>query len=283
MKSAKRTEVIYQPDCPTCNGLCCRSVTLPIHKPFLTRNIDLIRYLLMHRDVRVGIDIEGNWMMDLPLECRFLDKRNSCSIYEKTAEDLQGVPAEKRVVFAPIGPITLFQALFKLSAIRPVPQKGTPVVRASLCTIKPGLIVLLLCCLCRTSFTNSISEYIKTTGWGSYQGSSWIVVRQFKERAAKFYLTVNPQDLMTAIVPADSFAFHPMTWDSCCRKFAATPYMNTLHAAEANSDTLQDAGIVHGYSEQKGVDLTVDLCPSHLPLDKILFQKSVLSISKRKG
>ena len=34
---------------------------------------------------------------------------------------------------------------------------------------------------------------------------------------------------------------------------------------------MQNSGIIHGFPKEKGVTLTIDLCPSHKPLDRIIF------------
>jgi hypothetical protein len=41
--------------------------------------------------------------------------------------------------------------------------------------------------------------------------------------------------------------------------------------AEKFSDTLQDAGFKRFLPSQNGIDITIDLCPSQLPLDRIVF------------
>jgi hypothetical protein len=53
--------------------------------------------------------------------------------------------------------------------------------------------------------------------------------------------------------------------------FKSTPYQKALTKAEKQSVMIQDAGIEMGMPKESGISLTVDLCPSHRPLDKRIF------------
>jgi hypothetical protein len=54
-------------------------------------------------------------------------------------------------------------------------------------------------------------------------------------------------------------------------RFARHTYVLALDSAERRSASIQDAGLVHGYPLQKGIDLTADLCPSNRPLARDFF------------
>jgi len=53
--------------------------------------------------------------------------------------------------------------------------------------------------------------------------------------------------------------------------FKNTPYQKALAKAEKQSVMIQDAGIERGVPKEAGISLTADLCPSHRPLDRIIF------------
>ena len=54
--------------------------------------------------------------------------------------------------------------------------------------------------------------------------------------------------------------------------------MRALNQAELYSDTLQDAGFTRFLPSQKGIDITIDLCPSQHPLDRIVFTDMINEI-----
>jgi hypothetical protein len=62
--------------------------------------------------------------------------------------------------------------------------------------------------------------------------------------------------------------------------YSSTPYINALRQAEALSDPLQDAGYTRFSSSRNGIDLTIDLCPSKRPLDRIVFLDLINEIGK---
>jgi hypothetical protein len=53
--------------------------------------------------------------------------------------------------------------------------------------------------------------------------------------------------------------------------FKSTPYQKAISKAENQSVMIQDAGIERGLPKESGISLTADLCPSHRPLDKVIF------------
>jgi len=81
IKKQKKKEVIHQPACHTCNGLCCRHIAKNLAKPTTKHDFDNIRWYLMHENVMAGIDIDGEWMLEVKVACRYLRKDNTCKIY----------------------------------------------------------------------------------------------------------------------------------------------------------------------------------------------------------
>jgi hypothetical protein len=102
-----------------------------------------------------------------------------------------------------------------------------------------------------------------------------IALRRFHLNGVDTLLTVDPTSLRTAIVPAAAMRMDGLSLKEIGARFPATPYAKALRDAEANASVLQDAGITHFSGSQRGVDLTVDLCPSRLPMDRALFSELV--------
>ena len=127
----------------------------------------------------------------------------------------------------------------------------------------------------------AISGYQPVSGWGMSNRSSLelIVLRQFEENGRSWYLAVNPLTLDTEIISSDSLGFTPATMGIIRSKYSDTPYIKALKRAALYHNGIQNAGFRRFSSSQPGIVLTADLCPSHHPLDSILF-KSLLGIFK---
>ncbi|MDD5675165.1 MAG: hypothetical protein PHC61_13435 [Chitinivibrionales bacterium] len=107
-----------------------------------------------------------------------------------------------------------------------------------------------------------------------------VVLRSFFRGNNHYFLTANPITLTSGIARAESCTVVPAAWPEIDRRFRTTPYITAVHEAVKNGDSLQDAGITHGNPSQKGIDLTVDLCPSARPLDRILFKDLIDELGK---
>ncbi|MBN1131016.1 MAG: YkgJ family cysteine cluster protein [Chitinispirillaceae bacterium] len=88
-KSKERT-----PPCRDCNGLCCRHIALEIDTPKTRIDFDTIRWYLMHETVQVGIDHDGEWLIEVPVVCRHL-KNNGCAIYDKRPNICREYPGKE--------------------------------------------------------------------------------------------------------------------------------------------------------------------------------------------
>jgi hypothetical protein len=119
----------------------------------------------------------------------------------------------------------------------------------------------------------TITNYIPVTGWGTTHNNSneVIVLRKFSREGHTWYLTVSPQDLSTRIIRSDSIIVNQASWDFLRGRYSSTPYFKALNQAALHSDTIQDAGITRFRYSPKGINFTVDLCPSQRPLDRIVF------------
>lgn len=135
-----------------------------------------------------------------------------------------------------------------------------------------------------TIFSQQISNYKPFTGWGinNITGDEFIALRKFDVDSHHCFLMVSPQSLKIAIYYADSLTINPLPWEMVRERYATTPYVRALSQAEMDGDTLQDAGLRRFLPSQKGINLTIDLCPSHHPLDRILFTEVINEIGRVK-
>lgn len=126
----------------------------------------------------------------------------------------------------------------------------------------------------------AVKNYSIYTGMVKVQGTEQVLLRKMEKSGQLFYLVVNPQTLSTQLVPSAGIAVKQMNWGDTRAYFQNTPYFKALAAAGKQSLALQDAGIIHGYPKEKGITLTIDLCPSHKPLDRIIFTALITEFKK---
>jgi hypothetical protein len=110
-------------------------------------------------------------------------------------------------------------------------------------------------------------------------GTAGIIIRRFTEGHRTLYLVVHPQTLATEITPLAGRKIVAASLPDLRRQFASSPYCQALVEAAANSDKFQDAGITHSLPAERGISLTIDLCPSRKPLDRALFKDLLAAFS----
>jgi len=116
-----------------------------------------------------------------------------------------------------------------------------------------------------------IKNYAVFTGVINAGGNELLVLRKMEKNGHACYLTVNLKTLATQLVFASDGNFKPMDWKQAREYFRESAYFKALAAAAKTSVAMQDAGITQGFAGEKGITLTIDLCPSHKPLDRIIF------------
>ncbi|MFC3363905.1 polysaccharide deacetylase [Pedobacter fastidiosus] len=99
-----------------------------------------------------------------------------------------------------------------------------------------------------------------------------IALRSFANNNQKYLLLVNPNSLETKIDFANKYALSSLEYSNVLAIFKNTAYVKSLEAALEKDLQLQNAGIDHAIPNEKGITLTIDLCPSHKGLDRIIFQ-----------
>lgn len=140
----------------------------------------------------------------------------------------------------------------------------------------PGFIILLLA-VCFYSAGQVITNYKACSAWGVEKKTSQevILIRTFTRNNQNFYLAVYPHSLQTKVLKANTLSVFQASWGTILGRFGLTPYVRGIRNAQVNCDTLQNAGISHFSPNQKGVNLTIDLCPSFKPLDRIVFTRLI--------
>jgi hypothetical protein len=107
-----------------------------------------------------------------------------------------------------------------------------------------------------------------------------LILRKFIQEGKEYFLIVDPHTLNTGIIEASQKSLRRITWQEVNLEFKNTPYIRLIDSSIKNSSNVQDTGIIHVMPDQKGIDLTVDLCPSHKPLDKRIFTSIITEFEK---
>jgi hypothetical protein len=131
-------------------------------------------------------------------------------------------------------------------------------------------------------FGQEITNYVPYTGWGILKDNSdeVIILRKFFKESNCYYFTVSPLSLNTDIVQSDKIDVNSGSWETIRSRYSSSPYIRALQQAEMYGNNLQDAGFKRFISSQNGVELTVDLCPSQRPLDRIVFTDLIEEIGR---
>jgi len=127
---------------------------------------------------------------------------------------------------------------------------------------------------------NKIDNYKICFAVCDYSGKNMIIIREFEQSGQACYIGIDPFDLKTLIIPAAKVKARLLSWKQIMDDYSNTPYIRAIRKSSRNSDKLQDAGIVHGFTEENGITLTVDLCPSRKPLDREIFTSLISEFGK---
>lgn len=120
---------------------------------------------------------------------------------------------------------------------------------------------------------DSVKRYKVNYAIAKANNTQWIVLRSFVNGSQKYLLLADPQSLLTFVKPADGFKLDKLDIGNLRAIFKNSPYVKALDAALSNGKSLQNSGIDHAIPREKGIALTIDLCPSHKNLDRVIFQR----------
>ena len=68
--------------CKDC-GACCEYIAIEIDAPTGYKDYDHVHWYLVHRDVAVYIDWEGDWFVEFATRCEHLSNTATCGIYSE--------------------------------------------------------------------------------------------------------------------------------------------------------------------------------------------------------
>lgn len=69
--------------CEGCDAQCCKYVSLEIDTPEDLEDFENIKWYVCHKNVQVYVGEDKKWYLEFSTPCRYLDKNNKCSIYDK--------------------------------------------------------------------------------------------------------------------------------------------------------------------------------------------------------
>lgn len=101
-------------------------------------------------------------------------------------------------------------------------------------------------------------------------GNDAIALRRFTRNGTDYLVTVNPATLRTSIGKARQAHCKAATMDAIKMRYNGTFFIKALRESKKNAASLQNAGFTHFLPSEKGINLTVDLCPSRHPFDRLL-------------
>jgi hypothetical protein len=132
-------------------------------------------------------------------------------------------------------------------------------------------IILILLIVCGHSQT--ISSYTPYYARATYrnQDKPFFVLRRYVQDAKTMYLVLDAENLDVSLVPARKLILRPDSLKGLIKAFPLSAYSKAWFKAKTHSQSLQDAGISHAIPDRHGIVLTIDLCPSLKPLDRVLF------------
>lgn len=137
------------------------------------------------------------------------------------------------------------------------------------------LSIFCLCFFCTGIFAQNfedIKRYKVNFALATHANEQLISIRSFSANNQKYLLLVNPETLDTKVNLASDYTTRSLQYSNVLAIFKNTAYIKSIEAAAAKDLQLQNAGIDHAIPNEKGITLTIDLCPSHKPLDRIIFQ-----------
>lgn len=127
---------------------------------------------------------------------------------------------------------------------------------------------------------NSIDNYVVYLGVGQYNKKAIVIIRKFEREGQINYVAIDPDNLKTFILLSKDISVKPVTWNQLITDYRKTAYIKAVLAARKQSSALQNSGIIHGSPKIKGVTLTVDLCPSRKPMDRVIFTSLIAEFNK---
>ena len=102
--------------------------------------------------------------------------------------------------------------------------------------------------------------------------NSLVGIRSFTTNTVKYYLTVDPTTLQTRVVGDRSVSVLYNDAAQVTKSLSGSVYESCFSLVRKTENNLQDAGLNFRLPKEAGINLTIDLCPSHKPLDRAIFE-----------
>ncbi|MGJ1363155.1 polysaccharide deacetylase family protein [Sphingobacterium spiritivorum] len=112
--------------------------------------------------------------------------------------------------------------------------------------------------------------------------SQLISLRSFTADSKAYFLAVDPVTLQTRVILSDGYKRTRSTYAAICSRFNKTAYIRGFDLVRRTEQNIQNAGLDLRMPQEQGINLTIDLCPSHKPFDRVIFQ-SLFSAFKGKS
>ena len=142
------------------------------------------------------------------------------------------------------------------------------------------LLIILISASLSTFAQNEISNYNVYFAIGELNNKTILIIRQYDQSGKHYFVGVDPDNLETQIIPSTQISTTACNWQQIFKKYKKSTYIKAIQTAKKRSFSLQNSGIVHGFPKEKGVTLTIDLCPSHKPLDRVIFTTLISEFQK---
>lgn len=126
----------------------------------------------------------------------------------------------------------------------------------------------------------ALSNYKVFFGTGDFANKKILIIRSYQQLRKDFYIGIDLNEIKTCIIPANQIKVTPTNWKAILNDYKNTPYIKAIEVAKLQSFGIQNSGISHGYPKEKGITLTIDLCPSHKPLDRVIFNSLINEFKK---
>ena len=109
-------------------------------------------------------------------------------------------------------------------------------------------------------------------------GDLLLAIRVLKNNAIPTFLLVDPESLETKLLPINAFQVHNSPQKKKAGYFtqwgvASTRYFQLLNKNTAPPYLIANQGVTHAETIENGNVLTIDLCPSSKPFEKVFFKK----------
>lgn len=106
----------------------------------------------------------------------------------------------------------------------------------------------------------------------SYESTQWLGLRTFMQGGKQKYLVVDPDKLKTSIIVAnENLKIAKLNYEVLYTVFEKSCFTKAQKIARQNESSIQNAGIDKHFNGETGINMTMDLCPSHRPLDRSVF------------